>query len=180
MCTPFLDLHIQLCSFNLSYLIQNHFQLLVWYGLQTLQIWHKGHVPNPNSRYFGWYIKWNRPFRFGMTGIFRTSFDSGPLWLVWSFRSVGPKCPFPLDKIVVPITALLYPAYKNNNQTHGGLGRVCATRMYHYIVHVKFPKFQTRSFVEWKAPKNTYSHFQFLCQSGINWGFWVTDHLPLP
>ena len=26
-------------------------------------------------------------------------------------RSVGPKCPFPFDKIAVPSTALLYPAY---------------------------------------------------------------------
>ena len=26
------------------------------------------------------------------------------------------------DKIVVPSTALLYPSYKNNNQTRGGLG----------------------------------------------------------
>ena len=28
-----------------------------------------------------------------------------------------------------PSTAVLYPAHKNNNQTRGGLGRVCATRM---------------------------------------------------
>ena len=33
-----------------------------------------------------------------------------------------------------------------------GLGRVCATGMYRFIGHVKFPKFQTRIFVEWKAP----------------------------
>ena len=32
-------------------------------------------------------------------------------------RSVGPKCPFTFDKIVAPSTALLYPAYKNNDQT---------------------------------------------------------------
>ena len=107
-----------------------------------------------NSRNFGWHIKWNGPFRFGPTGIFGTSFEGGPLWPVWSFRSVGPKCPFPFDKIVVPSTALLYPAYKNNNQTRGGLGRVCATGMYRSIGlgHVKFPKFQTGVFVEWKAP----------------------------
>jgi len=35
-------------------------------------------------------------------------------------RSVGPTCPFPFDKIVVPSTALLYPAYKNNNQPRRG------------------------------------------------------------
>ena len=28
----------------------------------------------------------------------------------------------------VPSIALLYPAYENNNQTRGGLGRVCETR----------------------------------------------------
>ena len=39
--------------------------------------------------------------------------------------SVGrTKFPFSLEKIVVPSTALLYPAYKNNNQTLGSLGRV--------------------------------------------------------
>ena len=40
----------------------------------------------------------------------------------------------------------------HNNKTRGGLGRVCATGMYRSIEHVKFPKFQTRIFVEWKAP----------------------------
>ena len=32
-----------------------------------------------NSGNFGWYIKWNGPFRFGPTGIFGTSFEGGPL-----------------------------------------------------------------------------------------------------
>ena len=67
-------------------------------------------------------------------------------------RSVGPKCPFPFDKIVVPSTALLHSAYKNNNQTRSGLCRVCATGMYHSNGQVEFPKFQTGIFVEWKAP----------------------------
>ena len=53
---------------------------------------------------------------------------------------------------VVPSTALLYPAFKNNNQTRGGLGRVCATGMYRSIWHVEFPKFQSGIFVDWKAP----------------------------
>ena len=52
----------------------------------------------------------------------------------------------------VPSTALLYPAYKNNNQTRGGLGRVCDTRMYRSIGHAKFRKFHTGIFAEWKAP----------------------------
>ena len=67
-----------------------------------------------NSGNSGWFIKWNGPFRFVPTGIFGTSFEGGPQWPVWSFRSVEPKCPFPFAKIVVPSTALLYPAYRNN------------------------------------------------------------------
>ena len=98
-----------------------------------------------NSGNFGWYIKSNRPFRFGLTRIFRTV-SGGPLWLVRSFRSFGPKSPFQFDKIVVPSTSFLFPAYENNNQTHGGLGWVCATGMYHSIGHMKFLKFQTRFF----------------------------------
>ena len=65
----------------------------------------------------------------------------------WSKR----KCPSPFDKIDVPSTALLNPTYKNNNQTCGGLDRVCAPRMYCSTGHVKCPKFQTGIFVEWKA-----------------------------
>ena len=45
------------------------------------------------------------------------------------------KCPFPFDKIFVPSTAPLHPAYKNNDQTRGGLGRVCAIEMYRSIGH---------------------------------------------
>ena len=77
--------------------------------------------------------------------------------LIGSIISVDrTKCPFPFDKIVVPSTALLYPAYSNNNLTRSGLGRVCATGMsrgrYRSIGYMEFPKFQTRIFVEWKAP----------------------------
>ena len=43
------------------------------------------------------------------------------LYVVWSFWSVGLKCPSPFDKTVVPSTALLYPAYKNNNMLGLGL-----------------------------------------------------------
>ena len=60
--------------------------------------------------------------------------------------------PFPFDKIVVPSTALLYPAYKDNNQMGCGLGQACATRLCSSIGHLEFPKFQTGFFVEWKAP----------------------------
>ena len=55
--------------------------------------------------------------------LFRLEYSGPALKVVhfhWSGhfgQSVGPKCPFAFDKIVVPSTALLYPAYKNNNQT---------------------------------------------------------------
>ena len=58
------------------------------------------------------------------------------------------------DKIVVPSAALLYPAYKNNNQTPGGLGRVYATGMNRSIGHVEFPKFQTGNLLNGKRPKS--------------------------
>ena len=92
------------------------------------------------------WIKW-----FGPTGIFETSFEGGPLCLVGLSRSVGQKCLFSFDKIAAPSTALLSPAYKINNQTRGGLGRVCATTPLH--VHVEFLKFLTRIFLAWKASK---------------------------
>ena len=44
----------------------------------------------------------------------------------------------------------------HNNKTRGGLGRVCATGMYRHIEHVRFPKFQTGIFLEWKAPHGHY------------------------
>ena len=59
----------------------------------------------------------DRPLQFSPTRIFGTSFESGPLWPLWSFRSATPKCPFPFEKIVVPSAALFCPAYKNNNQS---------------------------------------------------------------
>jgi len=96
-------------------------------------------------------IKWNVPFQFHLTWLFGTCFEGGQLWSVRLSRSVGPKCPFPFEKIVVPSTALLYPAYNNNNQTRGGLGRVFVTGMYRSIGHVEFRKFQSGVFVEWKA-----------------------------
>ena len=60
--------------------------------------------------------------------------------------------------IVVPSTALPYPAlYKNNNQTLGGFGRVFATGMYRSIGHVwNFQTwFQSKpdSFLNGKRPR---------------------------
>ena len=132
---------------------------------------------------FGWYTKWNGPFRFGPTGIVGTSFEGGLVWPVWSFRSVGPKCPFPFDKIVVYSAALLHPAYKNNNQTRGGLGEVCATGMHSSIGHVKFLKFQTGIFVEWKAPSLRVVLFDRSGQFGRsdrNYPFPLLDKIVVP
>ena len=125
---------------------------------------HLESLPDTSSQIFDWTL-WALSIqpkipeifvctRFGPTRIFGISSEGSPLWSVWSFRSVGPKCLFPFGKIVVLNTALLYPAYKNNNQTRGrgGLGRVWATGMYRSIGRVEFPKFQNGIFVEWKAP----------------------------
>ena len=97
-----------------------------------------------NSRIFDWYNKWNGPFRFGSTGIFGSSFEGGPLWPVWSFRSVGPKCPFPFDKIVVPSTALLTLLTRTITK------RVAFENS--RTERVEFLTFQTGIFVKWKAP----------------------------
>ena len=97
-----------------------------------------------------------RQLRFGLTAIFGTSFEGGPLWPVWSFRSIWRKFPFPFDKIVVPSIDLLSSAYKNNNRTRGSLGRVCAGEMNSSIGRVKLLKFQTgiffRNFCVGKRP----------------------------
>ena len=49
---------------------------------------------------------------------------------------------FTFDKIVVHITTLLYPAYKNNDQTGSGLGWVSITRMYSSIGHWNVQNFK--------------------------------------
>ena len=69
----------------------------------TLRAFHS----TQNSGNFGWYIKWNGPFRFGPTGILGTSFEGGPLW------PVEPKFPFPFEKFVVSSISLLHPAFKD-------------------------------------------------------------------
>ena len=51
-----------------------------------------------------------KTIQFILTIIFEVSFEAGPLWLVWLFWQVRPKCPFQFDKTVIPSTALQYPA----------------------------------------------------------------------
>ena len=56
-------------------------------------------------------------------------------------------------KTVVPSTALLYLTYKNNDQTRGGLGRVCATRMCHSIQGTwNFRNFKLKFLLNGKHP----------------------------
>ena len=109
-------------------------------------------------------IKWNRPlFRFGPTG---------PLWLIWSFRSVRRKCSFPFHNCCPVSTALLYPAYQYNKQTRGGLGQVCATGMYRSIGQVEFPKFQTGIFLNGKRSLTRDSQIEVFCCIGYL-GHWT-------
>ena len=112
-----------------------------YYRQGTFQFWN-----------FGKKSKLNRPFWFGPTGIFGTTFEGGPLWLVQLSLLVGLKCPFSFDIIVVSSSTLLHPAYENNNQTHLGLGWVCATGRYCSIEQVEFVKFQSGINIEWQAP----------------------------
>ena len=55
------------------------------------------------------------------------------------------------------------------------MGRVYATGMYHYIGHVKFPKFQTEIFVEWKAPPVANEKFPISEIRGIGSSFGCND-----
>ena len=106
----------------------------------------------PKFRKFRLEIKWNGSFWFGPTGIFGTTFDRSA-----HFRQIGLKDPFPFDKIIVPSATFLHPSYKNNNQTPGGLGPVCATGMYRSMYRsigrgISKLSRQTGIFGEWKAP----------------------------
>ena len=108
-----------------------------------------------HSGNFGWYIKWNGPFRFGPTGIFGTSFEG--LWPDRLSRSVGPKWPFPFNKIVVPSTVLLYSTLtnKNNNQTRGSLRTADVFTVVASLppeCTVPLGRWNFRNCVEWKVP----------------------------
>ena len=72
------------------------------------------------------------------TGFFRLQFSTAP------FRqpSVLTVFTFLFQSVILSLL-------------RGGLDRVCTTGMYRYTEHVKFPKFQTGIFVEWKAPRFT-------------------------
>ena len=169
MCTPFFDLRIQLCPFNPSYLIPNHFQLLVWYGLQTLWILQKGHFPFNLKFWKFWLV--HQIDHFGLVwpeylGPLVVHFD-------WSghFGCSDQKVPFNLTKLLSPVPLFCFL-----------LTRTITKRMVAWVGSVQ-PEctipLGTWNFRNFK-PDFSPSHFQFLCQSRISWGFWVTDHLPLP
>ena len=111
---------------------------------------------NSKSGNFGCNIKWNGPWSNPnptSNGTERTWSDRNIRDQLWRWSS--------LTRLVISVgwTEMFLsiwqnccPACKNNNQARGGLGRVCAPRMYRSIEHVKFQKFQTGIFVEWKVP----------------------------
>ena len=63
--------------------------------------------------------------------------------------------PHHLTTIVVPCTALLHPVYEYNNQTRGGLGRVCSTGIYRSIGN--FRNFNRNFLLNVKPPKSLHS-----------------------
>ena len=85
--------------------------------------------------------------------IFLTTFEGGPLWPVWSFRSVGLNVPFYLTKLLSQVPPL-HPSASclQVDPTRSGLDLVRANEMYRPTGHMKFPRFQIGIFVEWKAP----------------------------
>ena len=129
-----------------------------------------GSISSPNA-FIGWKITKGKMFSLMLllqsVNVIRIPRNSPFNTKLQKFRFVLPEYSWPALKvvhfdrtkislsiwqIVVPSTALLYPGYKNNNQARGDLVRVCATWMYRFIRHVKFPNFQT---LEWKAPPNS-------------------------
>ena len=65
--------------------------------------------PLPLPKNFGWYIKWNEPFRFGPTGIFGTSFE-GHFDRSGNFGRSDRNITLHLPKLFFSRTALLYSA----------------------------------------------------------------------
>ena len=90
---------------------------------------------------------------------------------------VGPKCPLPFYKIIFPRTTDLYPAYKQDNQTRGGL--VCATGMYLPLGKWFFRNFKHEFLLNGKRVKCLRRNFglarrlALLLQKG-DWTRWVT------
>ena len=110
---------------------------------------YQGSFPiSPKFRKFRLEIKlWNRPFRFGPTAIFGTTFEVGLHWdrpghFCRSYRNI----PFHLTKLFSAVPLLWVLLTITITKRAGGLGRVCATRMYRSIRLVKCPNFHKRNF----------------------------------
>ena len=90
---------------------------------------------------------------------------------------VRPKCPLPFYKIIFPRTTDLYPAYKHDNQTRGGL--VCATGKYLPLGKWFFRNFKHEFLLNGKRVKCLRGNFglvrrlALLLQKG-DWTRWVT------
>ena len=103
---------------------------------------------NPNFRKFCLESKSNRPFWFGLAGIFEH---------LWRWSTLD--CPTGMTEMTLYIWHNCCPRYCSSvpclqapTKTRSGLGQVCTTGMYCTIGCMEFPKFQAIIFVEWNAP----------------------------
>ena len=115
--------------------------------------WDKGHFLF-NPKFWTFQLVHQVEWTNGPNGLVLPEYSKPPLKLV-HFVWLGylgqwdRKCPFPFDQIAALSTALLSPAYKINNWTRGGLGRVCTP----LHGHIKFLKFLTRILLHEKRPR---------------------------
>ena len=86
-------------------------------------------------------------------GTVRPEYLGPGLWR-W-FMHFDRNVPHHLTTIVAPCTSPLYPVYEYNNQTRGGLGRVCSTGMYLSVGN--FRNFNTNFLLNVKPPKSLHS-----------------------
>ena len=100
-------------------------------------------------------IKCNGPFWFLLTEIYRTALEGGPLWPVQSFRSVGPKRPFPFEKVNCFSLQPLFSSLLKSTISRRDLARVGSVQPMFISIG------QTGIFVQWKAPLNCF-HGPFL------------------
>ena len=115
---------------------------------------------------------WNAPFVVPSSGgsrggppplIFRPNWGpKGPKFFFWDQTPLTPYIRVcmnappgsPLSEGLYPSTTAQYRSFVSCLQKKAITKRwVCATGMYRSIGQVKFPKFQTGIFVEWKAPR---------------------------
>ena len=106
---------------------------------------------SPKFRKFWLEIKWNA----GYFGSVRPEYLGPPLKVVHFDRSghfgrSDRNVRFHLTQLL-SLVPLLHSAYGNNNQTRGGLRRVCATGIYCSIGHVELWKLKLEFLLNWNA-----------------------------